>query len=119
MVRLVDLALHDLTGNFDSHAADLIFQVVDSLLAFLGNVCLRRSADGRRLSPGLADNLLLALLGAGGCLTQKRIAFIPDALQVLLVFLLIGIFLMFYYMQPFLFHLVIRVLLLMFDHLLL
>ena len=37
MVRLVDLALHDLTGNLDSHAADLVFQVVDSLLAFLCN----------------------------------------------------------------------------------
>ena len=88
MVRLVDLALHDLTGNFDSHAADLVFQVVDSFLAFLGNVCLRRSADGRRLSPGLADDLLLALLGAGGCLAQHGVAFILDALQVVGVLLL-------------------------------
>ena len=82
MVRLVDLALHDLTSNFDSHTANLVFQVVDSLLAFLGDVCLRRSADGRRLSPGLADDLLLALLGAGGCLAQHGVAFILDALQV-------------------------------------
>ena len=64
MVRLLDLALDDLTGNLDSHAADLVFQVIDSLLAFLGNVCLCRSADGRSLGLGFADDLFLALPGA-------------------------------------------------------
>ena len=46
MIRLPDLAFHDLARDFDSHAADLVFQVVDSLLAFLCNVSLRRCAYG-------------------------------------------------------------------------
>ena len=87
MVRLVDFALNYLACNINSNAANFIFQVVDCFLAFLCNISFGSGTQGGCFGTGLTNNFFFALLGAGGCLTLKRIAFIPDALQVLLVFL--------------------------------
>lgn len=87
MVRLVDFALNYLACNINSNAANFIFRSLTAFLrscAISASAAARRAAASARASPTISSS---RFWGAGGCLTQKRIAFIPDALQVLLIFL--------------------------------
>ena len=60
MVSLFDLALDHLGGDLHRHTADLVLDLVDSLLALLRNVGLGLLLEGSGLCAGLAQQLFAA-----------------------------------------------------------
>ena len=77
MVGLIDFALHNLTGDFNGHTANLVFQVVDGLLLLLLDIGFGLLADLGRLGLGLPHQLLAAggsgFLGAGKTTLIKKL----------------------------------------------
>ena len=90
MIGFVDLAFDHLTGNLHGHAANLVLQVVHSLLALLRNIGFGCRTDGRGLAAGFVEDVLFPLLGTHGGIPQQRIALVLDALQMSLILLLQG-----------------------------
>ena len=90
MIGFVDLAFDHLTGDLHGHAANLVLQVVHSLLALLRNISLGCRTDGRGLAAGFVEDVLFPLLGTHGGIPQQRIALGLDALQMSLILLLQG-----------------------------
>ena len=91
MVSLFDLALDHLGGDLHRHTADLVLDLVDSLLALLRNVGLGLLLEGSGLCAGLAQQLFAAggsrLLGSG----HDLVGLGAGILQVLLVLRLHGL----------------------------
>src|SRR5699024_4632117 len=67
MVGGIDLPLHHLGGDLQSHIPDLVLDLVYGLFTLLGNVGLSLVLDLHRLSLGSPDNFFAA--GVGGLLS--------------------------------------------------